>query len=46
MNEQPKFSEEFLNAFVDDELTPDEKSQAYARLGEDEALSVVGLAAF
>lgn len=39
MNEQPKFSEEFLNAFVDDELTPDEKAQAYARLGDDEALN-------
>lgn len=39
MKEQPKFSEEFINAFVDDELTPDEKAQAYAQLGDDEALN-------
>lgn len=39
MNEQQKFSEEFLSAFVDDELTPEEKAQAYARLADDEALS-------
>ena len=39
MNEQPKFSEEFLSAFVDDELTPDEKAQAYERLSNDVALN-------
>ena len=39
MNEQGKFSEEFISAFVDDELTPEEKAQAYARLGDDEALN-------
>lgn len=39
MNEQPKFSEEFLNAFVDDELTLDEKAQAYERLSNDVALN-------
>ena len=39
MNEQSKFSEEFLSAFVDDELTADEKAQAYARLSNDEALN-------
>lgn len=37
MNQEEKFSDEFLNAFVDDELTPEEKAQAYARLGGDEA---------
>ncbi len=39
MNEQGKFSEEFISAFVDDELTPEEKAQAYAQLGNDEALN-------
>lgn len=39
MNKEQKFSEEFINAFVDDELTPDEKAQVYAQLGDDEALN-------
>ncbi len=39
MNEQTKFSDEFIGAFVDDELTPEEKAQAYARLVGDEALN-------
>lgn len=39
MNKEEKFSEEFINAFVDDELTPEEKAQAYARLGDDETLN-------
>ena len=39
MNKEEKFSEEFINAFVDDELTPDEKAQAYARLGDDVVLN-------
>lgn len=39
MNEQGKFSEEFISAFVDDELTPEEKAQAYAQLGNDETLN-------
>jgi intracellular sulfur oxidation DsrE/DsrF family protein len=39
MNEQPNFSDEFLNAFVDDELTPDEKAQVYARLSNNVALN-------
>lgn len=39
MNEQGKFSDEFINAFVDNELTPEEKAQAYAQLGNDEALN-------
>ncbi len=39
MNEQQKFSDEFINAFVDDQLTPEEKAQVYARLSSDETLS-------
>ena len=39
MNEPQKFSDEFLNAFVDDQLTPEEKAQVYARLSGNEALS-------
>lgn len=39
MNKEQKFSEEFINAFVDDELTPDEKAQAYAQLGDDVVLN-------
>jgi uncharacterized protein len=40
MNKEQKFSDEFLSAFVDDELTPEEKAQVYARLAEDEALNI------
>lgn len=39
MTEQQKFSEEFISAFVDNELTPEEKAQAYTQLGNDEALN-------
>ena len=39
MNKEQKFSDEFISAFVDDELTPEEKAQAYARLDDDEALN-------
>ena len=39
MNEQQKFSDEFINAFVDDQLTPEEKAQVYARLSGNEPLS-------
>lgn len=39
MNQDNHFSDEFLNAFVDDQLTPEEKSLAYARLHQDPALS-------
>lgn len=34
-----QFSQEFLNAFVDDQLTPEEKSHAYPLINEDEALN-------
>lgn len=39
MSQEKKFSDEFLNAFVDDELTPEEKAQAYARLAGDETIN-------
>ena len=35
----PKFSEEFLNAFVDDQLAADEKGRAYLQIGQDETLN-------
>jgi hypothetical protein len=38
MNQDDKFSDEYLNAFVDDELTPEEREQVYARLSQDDAL--------
>lgn len=38
MNEN-KLSEEFLNAFVDDQLGPEEKSRALIELSRDEALN-------
>jgi uncharacterized protein len=34
-----KFSDEFLNAFVDDELATEEKSRAYLAMQQDDALS-------
>ncbi len=40
MNKEQKFSEEFISAFVDNELTPEEKAQFYARLADDEALNL------
>lgn len=39
MSREQKFSEEFLNAFVDDQLTPDEKSRVYPTISGDEALN-------
>ena len=38
-NEEQKFSDEFINAFVDDQLTPEEKAQVYARLTGNDTLS-------
>ncbi len=38
MNEQ-KFSDEFLNAFVDEQLAAEEKSRAYQAIGADTALN-------
>jgi hypothetical protein len=34
-----KFSQEFLNAFVDDQLAPEEKSRAYDEINRDETLN-------
>ncbi|MBI3545955.1 MAG: DsrE family protein [Gammaproteobacteria bacterium] len=38
MNQEKKFSDEFINAFVDDQLTLEEKQQVYAQLSSDETL--------
>jgi len=40
MNEKQKFSDEFISAFVDNELTPEEKAQFYARLSDDPMLNI------
>lgn len=34
-----KFSDEFLNAFVDDQLAADEKGRAYLQISQDESLN-------
>lgn len=34
-----KFSDEFLNAFVDDQLAADEKGRAYLQINQDESLN-------
>ncbi|UCH52611.1 MAG: DsrE family protein [Pseudomonadota bacterium] len=34
-----QFSQEFLNAFVDDQLTAEEKSRAYPQISQDESLN-------
>lgn len=39
MNDQRPFSDEFLNAFVDNQLDPAEKSQAYAVINDDSDLN-------
>jgi intracellular sulfur oxidation DsrE/DsrF family protein len=39
MNTEQKFSDEFLNAFVDDQLSLEERQQMYACLARDEALN-------
>ncbi len=39
MNQDNKFSDEFINAFVDDQLTPEEKSQAYENISGNETLN-------
>jgi len=36
MNRENNFSDEFLNAFVDDQLGADEKGRIYARLNQDD----------
>ncbi len=37
-NRKQEFSDEFLNAFVDNQLTLEEKDRAYLRVSQDEAL--------
>lgn len=39
MNNDKRFSEEFLNAFVDDQLTAEEKGRAYPIVSQDENLN-------
>ena len=39
MNEEKRFSDEFLNAFVDDQLAAEEKGRAYLDIGRDEVLN-------
>ncbi|HEX9627320.1 MAG TPA: hypothetical protein VGA00_10330 [Acidiferrobacterales bacterium] len=38
-NEFERFSDEYLNSFVDDQLSTDEKSRAYAMINQDEAVN-------
>lgn len=39
MSQEQKFSDEFLNAFVDDQLAPEEKGRAYISINNDDALN-------
>lgn len=39
MSHNSRFSDEFLNAFVDDQLDGEEKDRAYLEIGQDEALN-------
>ncbi len=39
MQKENGFSREFLNAFVDNQLAPEEKSRAYHEIGRDEGLN-------
>ena len=39
MSQDNRFSDEFLNAFVDDQLAPEEKGRAYASINSDEGLN-------
>ena len=39
MSRERQFSDEFLNAFVDDQLAPDEKSRVYPAITGDQTLS-------
>lgn len=38
-NMDKRFSDEFLNSFVDNQLTPEEKSQAYSDIAQNEAVN-------
>lgn len=39
MNQGKRFSDEFLNAFVDNQLAPEEKSRAFVEISQDEELN-------
>jgi intracellular sulfur oxidation DsrE/DsrF family protein len=39
MSREPKFSDEFLNAFVDGELAPEDRTRIYVELRQDETLN-------
>lgn len=39
MSQNNRFSDEFLNAFVDDQLDGEEKDRAYLEIGQDETLN-------
>ncbi len=39
MSQEQKFSDEFLNAFVDDQLAPEEKGRAYLSINNNEGLN-------
>jgi hypothetical protein len=39
MSQEKRYSDEFLNAFVDDQLAAEEKSRAYIEISQDEALN-------
>jgi len=39
MSQEKRFSDEFLNAFVDNQIAAEEKSQAFIEIGQDEALN-------
>lgn len=39
MNQEKRFSDEFLNAFVDNQIAAEEKSQAFIEIGQDETLN-------
>ena len=39
MNQEKRYSDEFLNAFVDNQIAAEEKSRTYIEIGQDEALN-------
>jgi uncharacterized protein len=39
MNQEKRFSDEFLNAFVDNQIAAEEKSRVYIEIGQDETLN-------
>jgi len=39
MSQRHELSDEFINAFVDDQVTPEEKARVYAHVAFDEAFN-------